>query len=290
VQPPARPEHPRSIRLATWNLWWRFGDWSDRLNRISEVLSVLDADVIGLQEIWQDATDNQAAILARELGLYWVWAPHSSSQRWRHRLGDAATGDEQIGVAVLSRWPIIMTSTNQLPIGYGPDEGRVALATRIATPVGELSFTTTQLASDPAGSATRIDQIEALARHVATYDVGREHALPPVVCGDFNASPEADEMRLIEGHLTAPVISGQLLVNAWRYHPLPIPPTWNPANPFVAMTREPAATIDHILVGRPPRHDRGWIERVGVFAEGPTGSGWASDHAGVWVDIAGGQD
>lgn len=283
---PARPQRASSIRLATWNLWWRFGDCMDRLPRISTELAALRADVIGLQEVWQDGTSRQAAILAEELGFDWAWAPYLSPQWWQGRLGAGATGEEEIGLAVLSRWPLRATATLRLPLGDGPDEGRIALAVTVSTPVGPLPFVTTQLTSDPARSATRVAQVEALAQYVSTYGILEERALPLVLCGDFNASLESDEMRLIEGHLTAPVIPGMLLVNTWRYHPSPVPPTWNPANPYVAATHEPAATIDHILVRSSARDDQGWIERVGVFAHGPTGSGWASDHAGVWVDVA----
>lgn len=279
---------PQYIRLATWNLWWRFGDWADRLPRISAELSALQADVIGLQEVWQDGTDNQAEILARQLGFEWAWTPYGSPQWWRSRLGDKTDGTEQIGLAVLSRWPIVTTATSQLPAGEVRDEGRVVLGATIATPFGDLPFMTTHLTSDPAQSATRVSQVTALARYVASYGADRQFALPPVVCGDFNAYLEADEMRLIEGHLTAPVVPGQLLINAWRYHAGPVPPTWNPANPYAARIHYPAATVDHILVGIPPSGDRGWIERVGLFADKPTESGWASDHAGVWAEIAAG--
>ena len=42
---------PDSVRVLTWNLWWRFGPWQERLDTIAGVLAEIDADLCGLQEV-----------------------------------------------------------------------------------------------------------------------------------------------------------------------------------------------------------------------------------------------
>ena len=58
------------LRVLSWNIWWRFGPWERRRPAIAATLARLDADVIGLQEVWGDETTNLAAELAAELGYH----------------------------------------------------------------------------------------------------------------------------------------------------------------------------------------------------------------------------
>jgi hypothetical protein len=37
------------VRVASWNLWWRFGPWQRRRDAIAAVLSQARPDVCGLQ-------------------------------------------------------------------------------------------------------------------------------------------------------------------------------------------------------------------------------------------------
>jgi endonuclease/exonuclease/phosphatase family metal-dependent hydrolase len=270
------------ITVATWNLWWRFGDWAARLRAIGGVLGHLRADILGLQEVWAAGARNAAAILADEMGMHWAWVASPRPELWQRRHPEDVE-QAQIGNAILSRWPILGSAVIDLPHGAAGDQGRMALSASIAAPGGTLPFFTTQLDSHPASSAVRVDQVTALARMVHSTSVA---SFPPVVTGDFNAGPESDEMRLIEGHLTAPVVPGQVLVNAWRYAPSSDDgATWDPRNPYVAATGEPAARIDHILVGLPTPAGAGRVLEVKRFGAHPVRGVWPSDHAGVVVRL-----
>ncbi len=199
----------RPLRVLTWNLWWRFGPWERRREAISAVLEDLRPDICGLQEVWSVPDENFAASLARDLGMHWTWVPSPAPQEWQRRIEDQTV---EIGNAVLSRWPIIDRKDLRLPAEDVPDEGRTALYALLDAPGGNVPFFTTQLNSAPDQSAIRRGQVVALARFVA------EHAtpgFPPVVTGDFNAEPDSDEARLLGGHKTAPVVPGQVLVDAW---------------------------------------------------------------------------
>lgn len=179
------------MRVVTWNLWWRFGSWAERQKAVLAVLRDLRPDVVGLQEVWALGDDNLAGWLADELGMHWTWAPSPASDRWQRRIGEPGV---EIGNAVLSRWPIAGRDVLRLPAPEELDDGRLALATRLATPSYEVPFVTVHLSSAPDASAVRCQQVTALAEFVAAHREGTE--FPPVVTGDFNARPDSDELRL----------------------------------------------------------------------------------------------
>jgi endonuclease/exonuclease/phosphatase family metal-dependent hydrolase len=268
-------------RVATWNLWWRFGDWARRLDAIAAALADAQPDVVGLQEVWSAGERNAAAELAARLGLHWAWVPSPHPQRWQRRIGDDSLG---FGNAVLSRWPVAAIGHARLPAPDGPPDGRTVLGASLRTPRGTLPFFTTQLSAFPGRSALRCEQVRTIARFVATHSPGT--ALPPVVTGDLNAVPESDEVRLLEGFLTEPAVPGLLLVDAWRYAaPDDRGITWSRANPHAAVTGEPDARIDYVLVGTPRGGGAALVETARLFGERPRDGLWPSDHAGVLAEL-----
>jgi hypothetical protein len=60
------------VRVATWNLWWRFGPWEQRREAIAAVLADARPDVCGLQEVWAGRGKQLAALLAERLGMHWA--------------------------------------------------------------------------------------------------------------------------------------------------------------------------------------------------------------------------
>lgn len=297
---------PRRLRVVTWNLWWRFGPWRQRREAIRTALRELRPDVVGLQEVWADDTENLAGTLAEDLGLHWTWAPSDRPERWNRRLapegaapqgatpngaspGGGAPGAAptayDVGNAVLSRWPVLDRAVLRLPAEGGRDDGRNALYARLDVPGGPLPFFTTHLHSAPTDSALRCGQVTALARFVAEHRGGTD--FPPVVTGDFNALPDSDEIRLLGGHRTAPAVPGQLLLDAWEYaEPFVPSDTWDAANPYVAGSFSPSGRIDYIHVGPPGPGGLGHVCSVRRAADGPVGGVWPSDHAAVTATLA----
>jgi hypothetical protein len=100
---PTRPAATAPRWPSTWNLWWRFGAWDRRCRTIARVLDLVDADVLGLQEVWSTERENQAEALAARLGMHFVWAPSPRPERWQERIGDRSVA---VGTAILSRWPL----------------------------------------------------------------------------------------------------------------------------------------------------------------------------------------
>lgn len=271
-----------SMRVVTWNLWWRFGPWEARQKAILSVLRDLRPDVIGLQEVWEADGVNMAAWLADELGLHWTWAPSDVPERWQRRIGGAKV---DVGNAVLSRWPVIESEAMRLPAPRELDDGRLALYARLAAPGHHVPFFTTHLTSAPHASAVRCQQVTALAEFVAKRRDGT--AFPPVITGDFNAWPDSDEIRLLGGYKTAPAVPGQVFLDSWELADPAAPgATWDSANPYVAAGFGPSVRIDYIHVGPPGRGGLGHVRKVERAGHGAVDGIWPSDHAAVVADLA----
>jgi endonuclease/exonuclease/phosphatase family metal-dependent hydrolase len=268
--------------VATWNLWWRFGDWSRRLDAIGHVLEEAAPDVVGLQEVWARGEANAAGLLARRLGMHWAYVPSPAPQRWQRRIGDSSVA---FGNAVLSRWPVAGVAHADLPAPpSGSPDGRRVLHALLSTPAGPLPFFTTQLSAFPGRSALRCAQVRRIAEFVAEH--APDDGLPPVVTGDLNAVAESDEVRLLEGFLTEPAVPDLLLVDAWRYAaPGDRGITWSRDNPHAAVTGEPDARIDYVLVGMPRGAGAALVTGARVVGDRPRDGLWPSDHAAVVADL-----
>jgi endonuclease/exonuclease/phosphatase family metal-dependent hydrolase len=268
------------VRVVTWNLWWRFGPWEQRRAAILAVLRELRPDVVGLQEVWADDRENLAEWLAEELGLRCIWAASNTPQRSQRRLGDTSI---QVGNAVLSRWPVLDAQVARFP-GVDDEDERLAVHTRLQTPIGELPFLTTHLSSPVDASGTRVAQVVEVAKFVAACACDTE--LPSVVTGDMNAWPDSDEVRLLCGYKTAPAVPGLVLMDAWEFaDPAQQWATWDPANPFVAASL-PRARIDYILLTQPRPAGLGRVLSVRRAGDQPVGGVWPSDHFAVVADLA----
>lgn len=267
------------LRVATWNLWWRHGDPDRRRPAILNALREVDADVVALQEVWWHAEGSLADELAADLGMHVALRPSRDPSSWTSRLPD--TEAYGIGNAVLARHPLGEPTTAALPAPSREGADRLLLDVVVATPTGSCRVVDVHLTSTPA-SALRCEQVRAIAAHVAA---AASTDLPPIVLGDFNAEPDSDEMRLLEGLLTAPAEPGLVLINTRRWAARPDAPTWNPVNPHVAATGSPPVRIDHVLLGLGRGTVPVRVEGSAVFGDRPVDGVWPSDHAGVIVDL-----
>lgn len=271
-----------TVRVMTWNLWWRFGDWRARREAILRTLEAERPDVLGLQEVWAGPDENLAGWLAERLGMHWVWSRSPVQDRWHSRNGGDSTVD--VGVAVLSRTPILETAERRLPAGDFADDGKTALHALIELPGGPMPFFTTHLNSHPAGSAVRCAQVRELAAFVAERATGPH---PPVVTGDFNAEPDYDEIRLICGYKTAPAVPGLVLLDAWRFADPALPQgTWDIAHQDSANFGARPSCLDYVLVGIPGPGGRGAIRTARRAADTPVDGVRPSDHAAVLAELA----
>jgi endonuclease/exonuclease/phosphatase family metal-dependent hydrolase len=191
------------VRILTWNVWGRNGAWEERQAAITRVLAAEAPDVVCLQEVWIDDDGTTLADrLAADLDLHHVDAD-------RHRVGST------IGNAVLARWPISASTTLWLPRQDGGVPYRTLLAARVEAPNGPIPVHCTHLDWQYDASAARVVQARAIARYVAAHRGDPASAHPPVVAGDLNAVPDADEIRLLTGRTAVPV-AGLVFQDAWE--------------------------------------------------------------------------
>jgi endonuclease/exonuclease/phosphatase family metal-dependent hydrolase len=266
------------MRVATWNLWWRYGPWERRRDPIASTLAEIDPDLCGLQEVWGTDGDGEnddgasfAAELAERLGRHCCWA-----------IAARGAGGLCIGNAILSRWPITAYEQITLPTG-DLHESRVALHASIDAPGGTVPMFTTHLTYGPGLSRTRVAQVETLAAFVADRSAGT--AYPPIVTGDLNSEPDSDEIRRLGGLVSEPAAAGLVLLDAWRYAD-PADPgfTWARRNDYQANSPLPDCRIDYVLVGV-HREGRGQVRSARVAGDAPVDGVWPSDHFAVVADL-----
>src|SRR4029453_7781676 len=99
---------------------------------------------------------------------------------------------------------------------------------------------------------------------------GAPARFPTGVCGDFNAPPDADELRLLTGR-TATVAPDFALFDAWEMAGHGCGHTWARSNPWSAPALLPDRRIDYILVGRPRRGGAGHAVRCCLGRAAPVG-------------------
>jgi endonuclease/exonuclease/phosphatase family metal-dependent hydrolase len=265
----------------TWNVWWRFGVWRERLDAIWAVIDDVQPDILTLQEIWDDGSTNLARLLADRLEAHVVWSLASNLERWRGRVVEPGVA---VGDAIISRSPIVRHETLTLPSGDAHDEGRSALWALLDVDGVMVPVLTAQLNSSPSQSDVRCLQVRTLAKVVEAHGV---RAFPSLLTGDLNAEPDSDEIRLLCGHKTRGAVPGLVFVDAWRYAPPEdLGLTWDRTNPYVARTGEPSARIDYVMTTAPGRDLIGRILSVRLAGNAPIAGVWPSDHAAVVVDLA----
>jgi endonuclease/exonuclease/phosphatase family metal-dependent hydrolase len=262
------------VRVLTWNLWHRFGPWKERQPAIAATLEHLDPDIACCQEVWVAGGERQAETLAGRLGFHHVFA-----SQW----DDDAP--EQFGNAILSRWPILRTEWRPLPAPDDANELRTVVFAEIDGPRGPIQVFCTHLNWRFDQSAVRQEQARFVAQFVD--DCKPRASFPPVVCGDLNAEPTSDEIRLLTGKAAVPV-ERLVFHDSWEqagardgdpgY-------TWSNRNPYAALDLEPDRRIDYVLVGWPKAGGAGHAVSCRVVGTDAVDSVVPSDHYGVLAEL-----
>ena len=262
------------MRVATWNLGHRFGDYERRLAAIVATLRAERPDVVCLQEVWAaEGGADQVDLLASALSMF---AARTPSIFWR---------GFSFGNAVLSRWPVLTSETVGLADANGDATPRSMLFATIDSPTHPLTVVSTHFEHRFDRSATRVAQSKQLCAHIVERRSNPELSFPVIVGGDFNALPDSDEMRLLTGR-TAPPERGLVLTDAWDVVGDATPGyTWCRTNPHLVDATWPNRRLDYIMVSWPrpkgvgvPIHTR-LIGNVAVNAIMP------SDHYGVLTEL-----
>jgi endonuclease/exonuclease/phosphatase family metal-dependent hydrolase len=258
------------LHVLTWNVWGRFGPWEARLGAIQATLAAANPDVVALQEAWETAERSQAAELAAPLGFSHAYAG-------RFTIDGVTSGN-----AVLSRWPIADVETRMLPAPPELQELRVVTRVAIDGPRGPLQVYCTHLNWRFDQSAVRQDQVGSIADFIA--DTRSDGDCPPILAGDMNAVPDADEIRMLTGRMATPV-PGLVFHDAWEAAGNTAPGfTWTNANRWARRDLEPDRRIDYVFVGWPGPGGAGHVTSCRLVGE-PVDGLDPSDHLGVLATL-----
>jgi len=264
------------VRIATWNLWGRYGPWETRLPAITETLRRVDADIVGLQEAWEDDRRSQASELAAALG-YTEPVYAANLERDGARSGNA----------ILCRWPIGRTEVRRLPreaADTSDDEGeeRLVVLAECEGPRGPIQVFCAHLSWRGDHSGIRQAQVGEICRLVREH---RPRSFPAVLLGDLNADPDSEELRLLTGQQTVPV-PGVMFRDAWTWAGnAERGATWSNDNPFAAASLDLDRRIDHILVAAPKAGGCGQPLATWIAGDQPVDGVYGSDHFAVVTDL-----
>lgn len=265
----------KPLRVATLNIWNRFGPWEERLVAIRAGIGALAPDIIGLQEVLRldpsegDGLD-QAAAIAEGFGY------HAAFGR---------TKGEYWGNAALSRWPISRSRTFDLS-RVGTDEKRTLLCTEIESPFGRISFFVTHLNWKFDEGHVREVQVREIVERVE--ELAPNDGFPAILVGDFNAEPDADEIRYLRGQTSLGGPRRVYFKDAFALAGDGSPGfTFASKNAFAAPLREPDRRIDYIFVRGRDERLRGEPLEARVCFDEPIGGIWPSDHFGVIATLRG---
>jgi endonuclease/exonuclease/phosphatase family metal-dependent hydrolase len=257
------------MRVLTWNLWWQFGPWEIRQPAIAATIGRLDADIVCLQEVWDDGERNQAAALADRLGFQSVYGARLDLD------------GVKMGNAVLSRWPIAGHEVRPLPAPADADELRTVVRADIDGPRGPIQVFCTHLHWRFDHSAIRQEQVRTICRFV---DESPARSYPAVLCGDFNATPDSDEVRMLTGRAAVPVPK-LVFMDAWELAGDGAGMTWSRANPYAGQEFEPDRRIDYVFAGWPKAGGAGHVVSAVVVGMDAVDGAVGSDHYGVLAEL-----
>jgi endonuclease/exonuclease/phosphatase family metal-dependent hydrolase len=243
------------MRVVTWNVWGRFGPWERRQRAIASVLASSEPQVVALQEAWA----GQAA----ELGF-----PHHDF------VGDRQENGETSGHAVLSAWPITSVEYHSLAGSHSRD-GSVVRAD-IDGPRGPIRLFSVILDWPPNYSHVRQEQVAELVEIVRSQESGAR----VIVCGDFNAPPDADEIRMLTGRAVGCDVAWN---DVWEFAGDGPGHTWSASNPWTALS--PSRRIDFVFVPRLGSGGAGHPVRARLLGTEEVDGLIASDHYGVEADL-----
>ena len=260
------------MRVLTLNLWARSGPYSERERLLRRDFATLAPDLIAFQEVDSGPGDgNQADELLDGLG-------YEVAYERREQNGDP-------GIAIASRHPIEDRQATELGHG-GP-----ALAARIRVGEQRLWFcSSVPMSWKPGFEGEREDECVALDTWLTNLAAG--DTVPPILAGDFDATPDAASIRFLTG-LQSLQGRSTYWIDAFAAAGDGSPGyTWSSENPYVApfaaavfAQPEHRRRIDYIFVGSPFR----WQPRIVIRSAAVVMTGGSlvapSDHYAVMADV-----
>jgi endonuclease/exonuclease/phosphatase family metal-dependent hydrolase len=270
------------LRVMTLNVWNTQGD-PRRMELINSELRRLEPDLLSLQEVIRYEERDQLEELVAGTGLH---ATHQHDHFGR----TLPFGERFGGCALATRWPHEVVDVLDLRMADSLDAPWATLAASVELPgEGELLFIAATASWRLAAEAPRERQVQT----ITDLDARNRKALPTIIAGDFNATPDAASIRYLTGRQSLGGRSVQYH-DAWEVAGEGAGWTWDVDNPNAAteidaIVRQPnhRRRIDYVFVGGWDAHPdaRASVESARLVLDEPADGVWLSDHYGVLADL-----
>jgi endonuclease/exonuclease/phosphatase family metal-dependent hydrolase len=275
------------MRLVTLNFWGKEPPLERRFALAIRQLKELAPDVVCMQEVKPHDGATTAHVIAGALGMHAQYARASVWQAGERGMAEA--GEE--GLAMITRAPLLEHHALALPTHNPLDDQRILLSGRVETEGGPIWVHTTHLNYRLDDGLSREAQVEAIDASIRSR--GRDNTdAPQILCGDFNATPDSDEIRFLRG-LTTLANRRTHFQDAWlRLHREvergdAAGITWSSENELTRAMRsfDIDRRIDYVFVTSRKKDGRGTVQRCDVALAEREAGVCASDHFAVVADI-----
>jgi endonuclease/exonuclease/phosphatase family metal-dependent hydrolase len=273
------------LRVVTLNFWGTQPPLERRFALAIPQLKQLAPDVVCMQEVKPHGAATTAHVIAGALGMHAQYARASAWQAGERGMTEA--GEE--GLAMIARTPLLEHHALALPTHNPLDDQRILLSGHVETAGGPIWIHTTHLNYRLDDGLSREAQVEAIDASIRAR--GRDNTdAPQILCGDFNATPDSDEMRFLRG-LTTLVNRRTHFQDAWlRLHPErgdDAGITWSSENELTRPLRslDIDRRIDYVFVTSRKKDGRGTVQQCDVALVEREDGVCASDHFAVVADI-----
>lgn len=289
----------RTLRVVTFNVGSLFeAHWDLRMPRIANALMRLAPDMVCLQEIAESPIrPNAAQEIADEIArlggdlthMVFGGLPVTSPLF-------ADEPDLHFGSAVLAREPTELVATHALPVEPGDPSVLTVGWELVHARVGGFDVFSTHLCPAPVDANHRRLQVQEIDRHIraarGSVDANPWHpdrpSMPAILCGDFNAEPDSDEIRFLCG-LTPLGGVDTFYQDAWRVAGDGSDGFTNDwRNPFGGALNIHRKRIDYVFVGDPfvRRESAGRVLEAHVVLDDVVEGVPLSDHLGVLAVVS----
>ena len=270
VPHPTHQDEP--IGVLTLNLWGTNGPVRERLDALTRYLDATQPDVVALQEVRFLDGRSQSELIADACS----YPAHHYDRSW-------GSGDEEEGLAVLSRHPLTASPSVPLP-GKDKDVPRQLQRVEVEVHGRPLLLANTHLAFRRRHGGLRLQQVRRILEVLPPDGQGADRAhsrqdetatRPTVLVGDLNATARSRAVRRL---LAAPP-RGAGLRDAQAAVAGRPRATFSFANPFANQRWLLGRRVDHVLVSP----DLRVLDARAVLtgADAPV----VSDHYGVRVEL-----
>lgn len=274
----------RPLRVLTMNIWGFTQPYAARQRLLRKGIRRLDPDLMAFQEAGFDKGRHQVAELLDGLGYHFLHQfEHSNSM-----------GFPEDGCCVASRWPMKLAQVLSLQLtkrSRGVPYAALAVNVMAPGPLGRLLFVNAKPSWELSCEREREVQAVALARMVERRS--SLEGIPPIIAGDFDATPDCASIRFLTGRQSLDEMS-VCYGDTWEQggdgtegH------TWSYRNPGARVSldrwkvgRRHQRRIDYIFLGWPRYHKRyARVRHCRVELDRPEHNVWPSDHSAVYAEI-----